>query len=249
MHGSAAGADQGFTLLASGTLQTHRSRGEVTALTINARPPVRWITLRLAGGIQPLAPQMFLEVSEIIGNGTQETPALVTHFNGSWQGRGVRIALKQDGAAVSGCYDRTGQLTGSVSGNILRATGVDRSDKTPTAFILSVAPDGVLRGVASTPRGPFRMYTGARAAAGAKISCTDPPPPAIGCGSVVHGINFGYDSAAILPGSDPVLSKLYDGLRADARRSILIEGHTSGEGSNEYNLSLSERRPRRWSPT
>jgi outer membrane protein OmpA-like peptidoglycan-associated protein len=154
----------------------------------------------------------------------------------------VLISLKQDAAAVSGCYDKSGRLNGSVTGNILRATGIDLSDKTPTAFILSVAPDGVLRGVASTQRGPFRMYTGSRAPAGTKVACAEPPPPTIGCGSVVHGINFGYDSADIRPESEPVLAKLFEGLRADKSSSIVIEGHTSGEGTDEYNQGLSERR-------
>ena len=186
----------------------------------------------MSGGIQVMAPQMFFEFSEIIGNGTQDIPVLVDHFNGTWQGRGVLITLKQDGAAVSGCYDKSGRLTGSVTGNILRATGIDLSDKTPV-FILSLA-DGVLRGVASTQRGPLRMYTGPRATTGTKNSCAEPPPPSIGCGSVVHGINFSYDSADIRPESEPVLAKLFEGLRGDKSASIVIEGHTSGEGTNEY---------------
>ena len=65
----------------------------------------------------------------------------------------------------------------------------------------------------------------------------EPPPPAIRCRSVVHGINFGYDSADIRPESEPVLAKLFEELRGDKSASIVIEGHTSGEGTNEYNLS------------
>jgi outer membrane protein OmpA-like peptidoglycan-associated protein len=88
------------------------------------------------------------------------------------------------------------------------------------------------------------MYTGARAAAGTKTSCAEPPPPTLGCGSVVHGITFGYDSAEIRPDSEPVLAKLFEGLRADKSAAIAIEGHTSNEGTNEYNQALSERRAR-----
>ncbi len=244
VFGSPVNADEGFVLLASATLQTHRARGQVTELTIAARPAVRWIKLRLTGGIQPLRPQMFFEFSELIGNGVQDPVARVDHFTGTWQGRGVLVSLKQEGALVSGCYDRTGRLTGSVTGNILRATGLDSSDRSQTAFILSVTPDGVMRGVASTQRAPFRLYTGARGAPGLRIDCPEPPAPSLGCGSVIHGITFDFDSAQVRAESEPVLAKLFDGLRSNTGAAVTVEGHTSSEGTAEYNQTLSERRAR-----
>ena len=145
--GSATAADAGFTLLAAGSLTTHAARGQVTELTMAATIPVRWVKVRLIGGIALLRPQMFLEFGEIIGNGAQQTPALSDRFEGIWRGRGVLVQLRQEGAAVAGCYDRTGDLTGTVTGNILRATGVARSTDVPSAFVLSITADGALRGV------------------------------------------------------------------------------------------------------
>jgi outer membrane protein OmpA-like peptidoglycan-associated protein len=185
---------------------------------------------------------MFFEFSEIIGNGTQEPAAPVTHFSGGWRTMGLRLQLKQEGAVVSGCYDRAGDLTGTVTGNILRATGVNRSDKTRSAFILSLADDGSVRGVRSDNGGPFAYYTVAEAPAGTVFECGRPAPPALGCGSIVHGITFDFDSALIRPESSPVLAKLHEGLAADTRGRIVIEGHTSSEGSDDYNLRLSEKR-------
>lgn len=242
VHGSATSADAGFTLLARGTLTTHRQRGQVTELALVSKTPVSWVKLRLVGGIQSSRPQMFFEFSEIVGNGTQDRPAMVDHFRGRWQGRGVLIELRQDGPVVTGCYDRTGRLSGTVTGTILRASGQNTDDKVESLFVLSVAPDGVLRGVASTNNGPFRMYAGGRATGTARPACAEPPPPVLGCGAVIHGIGFGYDSAEIRPESEPVLARLYDGLRSDPRQSVTIEGHTSSEGSLEYNVKLSERR-------
>ena len=109
-------------------------------------------------------------------------------------------------------------------------------------FILSVGDDGTLRGVRSTNKGPFGMYTGSTAPAGAAAKCGEIPPPAIGCGSIVHGITFGFDSADIRPESAPVLLQLYEGLRSDRSASIVIEGHTSSEGTDAYNQWLSQRR-------
>jgi outer membrane protein OmpA-like peptidoglycan-associated protein len=64
----------------------------------------------------------------------------------------------------------------------------------------------------------------------------------LGCGSIVHGIQFKYDSSEIEPASDAVLEQLYEGLRAGDSAAITIEGHTSDEGTDAYNQSLSERR-------
>ncbi|MGE0448195.1 MAG: OmpA family protein [Vicinamibacterales bacterium] len=238
--GSRTSATDGFVRLASATLEIHSRRGAVTELSIEAKSPVRWIKLRLAGGINVLRPLSSFEFSEIIGNGTQEPPALATTFHGGWRTQALTLSLDQKGPVVSGCYDRTGKLTGTVTGNILRATGATPA-KIPSAFILSVAPDGGIRGVRSSNGGPFRLYTLA-ADAGTTATCTEPPPPAIGCGAVIHGIAFDFDSATIRPDSEAVLAELYRGLQADSRASILIEGHTSSEGAEAYNRQLSQRR-------
>jgi hypothetical protein len=228
-------------LLASATLQTHASRGLVTELGLVATTPVRWVKLRLVGGITVLQPQSFFEFSEIIGNGTQEVPALVSHFSGAWRSSALLFGLEQQGAVVSGCYEENGRLTGTVTGNLLRATGVTTPGGIPSAFILSVGPDGGVLGVRSTNGGPFRLQTLPANPSGAG-GCAEPAPPVLGCGSVIHGITFGFDSAEIRPDSEPVLAALYDGLRADSSAAIVIEGHTSSEGSDAYNQRLSERR-------
>jgi outer membrane protein OmpA-like peptidoglycan-associated protein len=242
VHGSATGPSGAFTLLASGTLTTHKARGQIAELTVASRTPVRWIKIRLVGGINVLRPVSSFEFSEIIGNGTQEIPQLVTSFQGGWRTQATRMRLTQRGPVVSGCFDKTGDLDGTVSGNVLRATGVDRSDKTLSAFILTVAPDGSLRGVRSTNGSPFRLYTAEAAPAGTDLDCATPAPPVLGCGSIIHGINFDFDSATIRPESNAVLVELFAGLKGDKSAKIVIEGHTSSEGSDTYNQQLSERR-------
>jgi OOP family OmpA-OmpF porin len=64
----------------------------------------------------------------------------------------------------------------------------------------------------------------------------------LGCGSIIHGINFDYDSAVLRKDAEPVLLALYDGLKGDKSASINIEGHTSSEGTTEYNQTLSQNR-------
>ncbi len=241
VYGSGSSATEGFTLLGSATLTTHARRGQVTEIAIKARMPVRWVKLRLVGGIDVQREQMFYEFSEIIGNGTQEPVDLATHFTGAWQGRGVQIGLRQSGAVVSGCYDGLGVLSGTVTGNILRATGAEQRTGVKSLFLLTVVEDTLLRGVRSTNGAPFRLYTSGPGPSTA-ARCPAPPPPALGCGSVIHGISFGFDSDVIKPESAPVLAMLHDGLRSDASASIVLEGHTSSEGTDAYNLALSQRR-------
>jgi outer membrane protein OmpA-like peptidoglycan-associated protein len=117
-----------------------------------------------------------------------------------------------------------------------------RRDKTPSAFLLSVAADGGLQGVRSTNGGPFRLYTVAAAPAGTRVDCGEPTPPTFGCGSIIHSIAFAFDSAEILPASAAVLDELFKGLRGDSSTRIAIESHTSSEGTKDYNERLSQRR-------
>ena len=240
--GSAAGPDDGFVVLASGTLETHAARGQVTELPITAMPAVRWVKLRLQGGIEVLADRMGFDFSEIIGNGSQEPRPLADHFTGAWDSRFVKMELVQDGPRVSGCYDTQGLLTGTVDGNVLKARGVDQgAAKTVSLFVLTVLADGTLTGVRSSNGGPFRLYTGGSVDDVPRLDCLQ-PPAALGCGSVVHGINFDFDSAQIRPDSAPILADLHEGLAADVSASITIKGHTSSEGLDAYNLELSQRR-------
>jgi hypothetical protein len=242
VSGSTTSATAGFEPLASGVLQTHKTRGLVTELTLAAKRPVRRIKVRLVGGINVMAERSSFEFSEIIGNGTQATPELDTRFTGAWRSNAPRVQLRQNGAVVAGCFDGSGQLAGTVTGSVLRATGSTRSAGIPVSFILSIGEDGSLRGVRSDNRGPFMFTSMAPAPASTALECGLTGPPALGCGSVIHGINFAFDSAEIRPESEPVLAELANGLSAETRAKIVIEGHTSSEGTDEYNLKLSERR-------
>ncbi len=239
--GSDAGPDGPFTVLAAAVLQTPAGKGQITKLEAATSKPVRWVKLSLKGGIDVQREQTFFEFSEIVGWGTRDTVPMLDAFTGTWKGRGVLIELRQDGPNVSGCYDRAGDLAGSVSGNVLRATGKSRSGGIPSTFVLTVADDGSIMGVRSTNGGPFKLYVGP-AAPGLPAECTDSPPPPPGCGAIVHGIRFGFDSAVITPDSAPVLDALFTGLKDAPATEIVIVGHTSSEGGEDYNRDLSRRR-------
>jgi len=242
VYGSDQSADAGYVRLAGAELATHAAKGQQTELELESSPPVRWVKLRLQGGIEMLRPKMFLEFTELIGNGIQQHRDPDDAFNGAWRGRGVRLELRQDGAAVSGCYDRDGELAGTVTGSVLHATGATARAGIRSVFVLGVTSDGAIRGVSSTNGAPFRLYEGQPVKRGTLKVCQQPEPPVIGCGSVVHGIRFDFDSAALRPESTVILDQLFAGLSGAEASRITIEGHTSSEGTERYNQQLSERR-------
>lgn len=240
VSGSSEGPEGPFVPLASGVLETHTEDDQVTALTLEAnQPKVQWVRVVLQGGVDVQADKSFLEFSELIGTGVQDEAPISEGFQGVWAGRGVKLELEQNGATVTGCYDGESMLTGTVSGNVLRALGVNAAG-IPSQFILLAGDDGSIQGLRSTNGAPFSPYNGAPSDNAA--SCLAPEPPKLGCGSIVHGIQFDLDSDVIRPSSSVVLADLYEGLRADGADAVTIVGHSSSEGADDYNRGLSERR-------
>jgi hypothetical protein len=240
VEGSAVAPDGPFDTLATVTLVAHRSRGERTTLPVAAPRRVRWVRVTMRGGLDVRNDRTFFEFSELEGTGTQEPVETDDGFTGAWRSRGVRLSLRQDGVTVAGCFDTDGRLTGTVSGRVLTATGATAAG-IPSRFVLARdSADGVL-GVRSTNGSPFREYAGARTGS-PEATCPPPTAPPLGCGAVVHGINFDFDSAVIRETSAPVLDAVAAALAAESATAITITGHTSTEGEPAYNQSLSERR-------
>ena len=238
--GSGESVDGPYTTLASGQLNVPSEKGVETELMIAAdQPEVLWIKLRLGDGINVERDKTYFEFSEMIGNGRQQVPALSEGFSGVWKGRGVAIELAQDGASVTGCYDTNSQLTGTVEGNILRALGQNPAG-IPSQFIVIAAADGSLRGLRSTNGAPFKPYDGEVSKSAPE--CLPAEPPALGCGTIIHGIGFDYDSDLIRPQSEPILAAMHDGLSMEYDGTIQIVGHSSSEGAADYNRDLSHRR-------
>jgi OmpA-OmpF porin, OOP family len=241
VYGSSTSAEAGYELLARATLATHEKPNQQTELEVVKSPAVRWVKLRLSGGIKVESERSTFQFSELVAHGKQESPPLAGAFHGLW-GAGLRgLELKQTGAVVAGCYDGVAPLSGTVTGNILKARGVEPRTKVVSLFVLTVMPDGSIRGVRSTNGAPFRLVD-LTAHGDAAPSCPSLAAPTVGCGSTLHGINFALDSAEIRPDSGVLLGQLFDSLKRGKSAKVVIEGHTSSEGAEQYNLDLSRRR-------
>lgn len=252
VSGSTEGPDTGYVQLAAFELETHEEEGQVTELVPENQRPVRWVKILLEGGIN-IEPDdvgnTALRFSEIVGNGTHESVALVDAFNGIWDQRlterldlsGSPLELSQDGTTLTGCLG-TVVIHGTVTGNIARATGVDTVDERPSAYIfVADVDDGTIQSVVSENNSLFKPYTAVEDPDVPSTPCSDEPPDAQVCDSIVY-VNFDFNSADIRSESEPVMTDLYDRLVSEGISSVSIQGHTSTEGSVEYNLALSERR-------
>ena len=215
--------------------------------------PVRYVKMNFSGGInieEGDEGRTNLEFTEVIGNGVQDEHELSTAFTGLWDFRlterldrsaGMALELTQSGATIFGCAGYA-TLNGTVNGRIARATGFDVRNQRSAAFILVADDDDGIQGVMSINQGRFGARTAVDVPDLESPPCAaDAPPEPRYCGISVY-VNFDFNSASIRPDSDQILADLYQGLVAEDVGRVTIEGHTSTEGSVEYNRDLSERR-------
>ena len=69
-----------------------------------------------------------------------------------------------------------------------------------------------------------------------------PPPPAPRVRVVLRGVNFDFDSATPMQGSQVVLDIAAETLLGNREVLVRVEGHTDATGPAEYNRDLSRRR-------
>ncbi|CAN5819144.1 hypothetical protein BH23ACT4_BH23ACT4_10920 [soil metagenome] len=250
ISGSREGEDSGFVELASADLD-YGSGEEVQPITPAGATPVRWVRVVLEGTIDTaVAPddRTRIEFTEIVGKGTQEERPLSEAFSGSWElayvdrpdARGERLELQQDGAFITGCLD-TYEIRGTVSGSLARATGHDPSTDRSTAIVFVADDDGSIAATVSLDNGRFEARTALPPPRSTASLCESPMPLEAVCDAPLH-INFEADSAVIRSGSESILDDVFRVLTESGVESATIEGHTSTEGSDEYNLDLSSLR-------
>ena len=251
VSGSADGPDSGYEVLATFELETHGPNQTVTEAVPTFDGFVTWVKIELSDGIlieEGDEGKTTLRFTELIGNGEQEPQTFSEAFDGTWMFRlaerldsgGQPLELRQTGATITGCVGRIA-ITGSVNGQIARATGVDTFDGGVSAFIFVADEDGEIQAVWSEDGAVFKAWIPLEMDDIPPTECEEPTPEPTFCGATVY-INFDVNSATIRPESDQVLADLYDGLISEGATGVSIVGHTSSEGTEEYNLDLSQRR-------
>jgi outer membrane protein OmpA-like peptidoglycan-associated protein len=250
ISGSVEGADTGFITLAEATFE-FGSPGEIHAVVPDMVTPVRWLRVRLEGEIdagQPSDERTRFEFTELIGTGMQDEQPLSNAFTGAWElahidrpdARGERLELSQDGAVVTGCLDSF-EIRGTVNGSVARATGYDPSTGQSSAVVFVADEDGSIAATVSFDNGRFEARVALPPPRSSGSLCVAPTAEDAVCDVPLY-INFEADSAEIRSESIAILSDIYRLLSDLGIETATIEGHTSTEGTDEYNRDLSQQR-------
>lgn len=251
VSGSDVGPDGPFTVLG----QIDLSEGDIRDDGMAVFPAASgnqavWVKVRLeaaaadAGGTG----RSRIVFSEIIGVGVQEEQPLSTGFEGVWDLRfsarpdspGETLELVQDGAVITGCLEKT-VIQGSVNGSIAKATGLDPGTGETSSYIFVVDNDGSLAGAVAVGNRSFVARTAVPLSQTVSDRCGTGSGASGVCDAPLY-VNFEYDSAVIESESEQLLSDIYRILVDLQIAEIIIEGHTSSEGSEAHNLELSKAR-------
>ena len=254
VEGSSSSPDDGYVRLARFQIDPEIHDDE-QLFPADLQSPARWVRITLEGRQVP-DPDDYRGTSftDLFGYGVQ-APIRVTNdqFTGRWLtgggGNGPtsnRIELIQDGALVTGCGMSGGSnytVSGGIENGLLRY--VVGNDTVPYVAVINSEDQlsGALIGRS------FTRVIGEPG--GAPTSCTPgaaPPPNPVGTAldqcraAIVYGINFDVDSDAIRADAEPALNQIRLALAERPDMTVVIEGHTDSDATDQYNLSLSQRR-------
>ena len=238
--------DGPFEEIYSGDIST-----ESTSVSLDAPVSARWLKLSITanGGHA-----RYTELMEFRGLGvpTGEEAREQTRVSGTYETNWNPFFLIVEGNTIRGCYDYDdGVFDGYAAGSFLNIEWREFGPQIGKAALAIVEDgsqfngfwyeDGELRGT----------WTGTRTDSSREPACA----ANLRTGSnqvklaldqtgraVLYGIYFDYDSDVLKPESEPTLNNLLDWLRDNPEASVVFDGHTDADGSDEYNVRLSERR-------
>ena len=261
IEGSAVGPDDGYEELASFRV-AREAYEEDQEFPATSDAEVRWLRIT-AEGRQVPDPDGRFALVDLKGYGDQQprefiedefTGIFLTGGGGSGPD-GNRIEMQQDGALVRGCRIAGGafaEFTGGIENGILKVLA---GDGVPSLYVIS--SEGQFLGVevgrsygrtigdpGGNPTTCFQPPAEGDTGEGQETESGNPVTQAIdACETeVVYGVNFDVDSDQLRPDADGALQQILDALTERPDATVTIEGHTDSDGSDDYNLDLSDRR-------
>lgn len=254
VEGSAIGPDSGYVPLA-----TIVSAPEGPSLEpVSQAGPFRWLRFTVQSAQSEAATWIYLD--EVIAHGSLTAPSEPDRFTGIFRtGRKDLVELKQEGSQISGCFvenggHSAGTLTGAVQEGVALMSWTSEQGISGTAFFTRDST-GALAGVSYRQRSRT-IWGGPPAEEGATTRCStpvetaevaepqDPIVAALETEGVarIYGIYFDYNRDVPKSSAQPALQRLYDALASAPDLVVDIEGHTDSDGSDAFNLDLSQRR-------
>ncbi len=241
-------ASAGFQKVLQATLQDRKNAQRFPA---SAKVAGRFVRLTIAnnhGGAD------HTELMGFRGFGARPPATSVPDLSGTYDTDYHAFHLRQQGAALTGCYEfQEGLFDGTVEGRVTKLTWTESAGKGPAVFVF--APDG------RSFRGYYWSETDKGRAVDGEWSGKRVTDQVGSCphwaGSVsgelrkdlaatgrarLYGILFDTDSARLRGESLPTLDEVVRLLGAEAAWKLTIEGHTDSTGTPAHNQTLSEQR-------
>ena len=158
------------------------------------------------------------------------------------------LRLEQDGTTIEGCYDwDNGTLSGTTDGRVIRFQWIEDGPQIGTAIMVLTADGSFLNGLWYEGGGYRGLWYGTKVTDGRQPQCVT-QKDAVGRSldtvgrAIVYGIYFDFDSATLKPESTETLEQILQAVQSRPALKLTIEGHTDSQGSDEYNLKLSQQR-------
>ena len=198
----------------------------------------------------------YIELMDFRAYGEQKTKTAVPNLSGTYATNYSNFHLRQDGAAVTGCYefDEGLVVNGGVEGRVTRFTWVQPGKRGPA--VLAFSPDGKeMLGLWWTEAQTHlagQLWFGKKVSdsvgtcAHWKLAATPASQLASDLAQVgrarIYGINFDTDSDKIKPESKAALDDVVKLAKDKPDWTFTIEGHTDSTAGAAHNLALSEKR-------
>jgi outer membrane protein OmpA-like peptidoglycan-associated protein len=249
---SAASMQDGFETVLKATLADRTDRQAFKALKAVSG---RWVRLTVHSNH---GSGSWTELFSFRGYGAKPPlKAPLENISGTYDTTYSKFHVRQQGTALSGCYEFDGWLlSGAIEGRLMKITWQESGgpdDRGPALMVF--APDGnSFRGywwrVGNEKKAPDGEWRGKKldAAVGGCPHWSgslggEVKKKLLSEGRArVYGILFDLDSAVIRPESKPVLDEVLAVLKGEPGWQVTIEGHTDATGSDGHNLELSQKR-------
>lgn len=240
------GPTSGFEVVASVSL---KPKADKQRFAVGKAVAGRWVKLTIRNNH---GSSEYVELMDFRAYGEQKTKTAVPDLSGTYATNYNDFHLKQDGAAVTGCYEHKQGLlvNGGVEGRVTRFTWVEGDQRGPA--VLAFSPDGRQLMGLWWPEGHAHDVGGLWE--GKKVSDTVGTCPHWKPGSQLvtdltntgrvrlYGINFDTDSDVIKPESKAAIDEIAKLAKDKPDWKFTIEGHTDSTATAAHNQTLSEQR-------
>jgi outer membrane protein OmpA-like peptidoglycan-associated protein len=241
-------ATEGFKKIAEVAL---KDQADNQRFPVAAEVPGRWVRLTVRNNH---GDKEYTELFDFRGFGTQVTKTPFPEVSGTYETNYGDFHLRQQGNAVSGCYEHDNGLLvgGGIEGRVMSLTWREEGPQEGPA-VMVFAPDGkqffgLWWNEGDTGTGGIWNGTRKSAAVGTRPNWKGGAQEqmvedleAFGR-TRIYGINFDTDSDVIRDESKPTLDRIAAVLKGHPDWKLTVEGHTDSTGSAEHNRQLSQKR-------